>query len=246
MKSRIRINKYLSLCGMGSRRKVEDYILSGRIKINGSVDKSLHTMVNINSDTVELDNKRLNPLDELFYIILNKPRGYITTLSDERARPIVMDLIPEKYKKAFVFPVGRLDKDTEGLLLLTNDGDLAYCLTHPKFGVSKEYIVKLDKPLRDSDRSRIEKGIYIDGHKTNPAVIEFPGKTEKLVKMTITEGKKRQVRLTFSSLSYNVKKLKRVSFGPLVLGEVKSGEYRLLNDKEIKVLKNYQRIVKSG
>ena len=237
MQNRIRINKYLSLCGLGSRRKVEDYISSGRIKINGRVNKTLHSLVDTEADAVLFDNKKISPIRERFYIILNKPRGYITSLSDDRGRAVVMDLLPDRYKKASVFPVGRLDLDTEGLLLLTNDGDLAYSLTHPKFGVKKEYIVQLDRPLKVQDKLRIETGVTIDGVKTNPAKIELSENSSKNLKIIIAEGKKRQIRLTFKSLDYKVKYLKRVAFGPLRLGSLKKGEYRNLYDREIQSLK---------
>ncbi len=239
MKSRIRINKYLSLCGMGSRRKVEKYILSGRIKINGRISKSFSAQVDINSDTVELDNRIIVHNSDNYYLILNKPRGYITTMDDEKGRPTVMDLVPERYKNAFVFPVGRLDKDTEGLLLITNDGDFAYYLTHPKFGVEKEYLIELDNPLDEKHKIKIEKGIFIEGKKTNPAKIEFHSKSKKFLKMIISEGKKRQIRLTFKKFSYSVKKLKRISFGPLKLGRLESGSYRLLKRNELKILNKY-------
>ncbi len=237
MQNRIRINKYLSMCGLGSRRKAEEYILSGRIKINGRVNRALHAAVDPAADSVLLDNKKITPSQKLFYIMMNKPRGFITAVSDDRGRDTVMDLIPGNYKRAAVFPVGRLDMDTEGLLLLTNDGHLAYSLTHPKFGVKKEYIAELDKPLKEQDKARIEKGIIIDGGKTGPAEIELSDKSDRMLKITIAEGKKRQIRLTFSSLDYKVKYLKRIAFGALRLGRLKTGEYRNLFDNEIESLK---------
>jgi pseudouridine synthase len=239
MQNQIRINKYLSLCGLGSRRKTEAFISSGRIKINGRINKSLHQMVDYDADTVELDNKKINPSIDHFYIILNKPRGYITSLSDDRGRDVVMDLIPERYVKASVFPVGRLDMDTEGLLLFTNDGYLAYKLTHPKFEVTKEYLVKLNRPLKEQDKARIESGVIIEGIKTNPARIELSEYSDQFLKIIIAEGKKRQIRLTFRNFNYEVKSLKRIAFGSLSLGRLKSGAYRKLKDREIQSLKKY-------
>lgn len=239
MKNRIRINKYLSQCGLGSRRKVEAFILSGRISINGRVIRSLSSTVDIDVDIVELDDTRLNPIRESYYLILNKPRGYITSMSDERGRPIVMDLIPERYKKAMIFPVGRLDKDTEGLLLLTNDGCLAYKLNNPKYGITKEYIVELDKPLKNSAKAKIEKGIFLYGTQTRPATIDFLDKSRKLINFIITEGKKRHIRMTFRNFSYRVKELKRVSYASIKLGKMNSGSFRLLEDKELSALKKY-------
>ncbi|MDY6969769.1 MAG: pseudouridine synthase [Spirochaetota bacterium] len=234
---RVRINKYLSLCGLGSRRKVEDYILKGRIKKNNKVVNDLSTTVDIHNDVIELDKKRLLPINELFYIILNKPKGYITTIKDERGRPIVMDLIPEKYKKAGVCPVGRLDKDTEGLLFMTNDGDFAYQLSHPKHGLIREYIVVLDKPLLDSHKSEIEKGIFIDKEKTNPMRIITLNESHMSVKVLLNEGKKRQIRIAFSSFGYKIRKLKRTAFGSLRIDGVKSGSIRIVKNREVKALR---------
>ena len=245
MKERIRINKYLALCGLGSRRKVEEYVKSGRIKINGMICRALFTTIDCNTDTVELDNRRLVPAEEFFYLILNKPRGYITSAADHRGRPTVMDLLPERYRKARVFPVGRLDMDTEGLLLFTNDGDTAYRITHPKFGIDKEYIVVLDRPLSEEHKAEIEKGIYLDGVLTNPSKITFPVKQKSTVKIIINEGKKRQIRLTFMKYKYKVKKLKRLAVGPLVLGKLKSGACRVLKDREIRDLMQQLSAVKN-
>ncbi len=160
-------------------------------------------------------------------------------MDDEKGRPTVMDLVPERYKNASVFPVGRLDKDTEGLLLITNDGDFAYYLTHPKFGAAKEYLIELDNPLDEKHKIKIEKGIFLEGKKTNPAKIEFYSKYRNFLKMIISEGKKRQIRLTFKKFSYSVKKLKRISFGPLKLGRLESGSYRILKRNELKILNKY-------
>jgi len=232
----LRINKYLSLCGLGARRKVEDFILNKKIKLNGEVVHSLSQTVDIENDIVEYDNVILTFIDKRYFIILNKPKGYVTTVNDEHKRPIVMDLIPEKFKRAMVVPVGRLDSDSEGLLLMTNDGDIAYKLTHPKFGIEKAYIVELDNPLQEPDKKRIEKGIFLYGEKTNPAKIDFLDSFKKMIKITITEGKKRHIRLTFKKFSYKVKKLKRVSFGPIQIGNLYSGSYRMLRKDEIRKL----------
>ncbi len=236
MNNKLRINKYLSLCGLGARRKVEEYILNRKIKINGKVVESLSDTVDPDRDIVELNNRVLNLINKKYFIILNKPKGYVTSINDEQGRLTVMDLIPEKYKNAAVSPVGRLDMNSEGLLLLTNTGEIAYKLTHPKFGIQKEYIVEIDKPLKDADRLKMEKGIYLYGEKTKPAKIEILDKAKKIVKMSISEGKKRHIRLTFDRFSYKVKRLKRISFGPLKLDKLISGSYRLLRKDEIKKL----------
>ncbi|MBN2039274.1 MAG: rRNA pseudouridine synthase [Spirochaetes bacterium] len=238
MNNKIRINKFLSLCGSGSRRKVEAFIQNKQVKINGKVIHSFSEFVDIDNDIVELNNKVLRTIDDKHYILLNKPRGYITTVNDERGRPTVMDLIPEIYKKVRVNPVGRLDLDSEGLLLLTNDGDLAYKLTHPKFEITKEYIVKLNLPLAKDDRIKIENGIILYGVKANPSRIVFLDKEKKTIKITLTEGKKRHIRVTFSKFSYKVKNLKRVSYGPLRLSNLKTGFFRKLTKTEIEKLQN--------
>jgi len=239
MTRKIRINKYLSQCGLGSRRKVEEYIISGRIRLNGVVEKSLNQLIDIENDSLKFDNKSISIIDDRHYILLNKPGGCITTRNDEMGRRTVMDLLPAKYRKAGIFPVGRLDKDTEGLLLLTNDGETAYRLTHPKFGVEKEYIVELDRPLKNEDKKSIESGVYIDGRKTSPAKIKFPGKPKNLLKMIIAEGKKRQIRISFKNLSYKILTLRRVALGPLKLGTLESGAFRIIKKSELENLKKY-------
>lgn len=235
-----RLNKYLSLCGLGSRRKVESLILEGRIKINGRVVKELATIIDSDNAEIKCDNQVIAPLERTYYLMLNKPRGYITTLSDEKGRATVMSLIPEKFIRAGVVPVGRLDKDSEGLLLFTNDGELSHLLTSPSFKVKKEYLVELDKPAVDEDLRRIEKGFFVHQikAKTKPAVITVSDKSRLFVKVIIAEGKKRQIRYSFKNLGYNVLKLKRTGYGPLSLGRLNKGEHRLLKTSEVRLLMN--------
>jgi len=235
-----RLNKYLTLCGLGSRRKVEDLITEGRIKINGKTVKDLATIVETGSHVVKFDNQIVEPLDKVYYLMLNKPRGYITTLSDEKGRPTVMSLIPERFIRAGVVPVGRLDRDSEGLLLFTNDGDLSHLLTSPSFKVKKEYLVELDRPAQEEDLRRIEKGFFVHQikAKTRPAVLKVADKAGMFVKVLISEGKKRQIRYSFKNLGYNVLKLKRTGYGPLSLGRLNKGEHRLLKTSELKALLN--------
>ncbi len=236
----IRLNKYLSQCGLGSRRKVEDYISSGRISINKTVITRLSTQVNTEIDVVQLDGKNISQLERLYYIVLNKPKNYITTTMDEKNRPTVMQMIPDKYIRAGVFPVGRLDKDTEGLLLLTNDGEMAHRLTHPEFEVQKEYIVELDKPLDDAHLKKIKKGIFLHQLKlkTRKCSIQKTDLIGKRVKITISEGKKRQIRYTFKNFGYKVTYLKRTGYGPLTVKGINKGDIRLLKEKEILKLKD--------
>ncbi len=238
MKMKVRLNKYLNLCGLGSRRKVEELITGGRITVNNRLTTDMATSIDTEADIVKLDNTIIKTHNKVHYLMLNKPKGYITTMKDEKGRPIVTNLIPEKYIKAGVVPVGRLDKDTEGLLLLTNDGDLSYKLTRPDFKVNKEYIVELDKPLEEIDKKRIEKGFFIHQIKikTRPAIVTLSDKTGRFVKIIISEGKKRQIRYTFKNLGYKVMKLKRTGYGPLTLSRLNKGEHRELKASELKLL----------
>lgn len=237
---KVRINKYLTLCGLGSRRKVEELVTSGEIKINGRVTRDLSTIVDADADAVLYNGEQLRTIKTAYYLMLNKPKGYITTASDEKGRVTVMNLLPEKFLRSGVMPVGRLDKDTEGLLLFTNDGDLAHKLTGPSFKVKKEYIVQIDKPLEEIDRKRIEKGFFVHQVKAKikPATVTVIEKSGMFVKVLIVEGKKRQIRYSFKNLGYNVLKLKRTGYGPLSLGRLNKGDHRLLKTSEVRLLKN--------
>ena len=235
----LRLNKYLAQCGLGSRRKTEDLIKAGRIKINGLVATKLGITINTETDTLLFDNKPIELLERKYYLILNKPKGYITTTSDEKDRATVMQLISEKYQTAGVYPIGRLDKDTEGLLLFTNDGELSYRLNHPKFEISKEYFVELDKPLTEEDKTTIEKGIFVHQLKLKlrRCVIKYTDTTHTRVSIKISEGKKRQIRYTFKNLGYKVTKLKRTAYGPIILKGVNRGDIKALKEKEVQMLK---------
>ena len=237
---KVRINKFLTLCGLGSRRKVEELILAGEIKLNGKTVKDLSTIVDSETDAVKFNGETVKTINTVYYVMLNKPKGYVTTLSDEKGRAVVMDLIPEKFKRCGVVPIGRLDKDTEGLLLLTNDGQLAHKLTRPAFNVKKEYLVQLDKPLEESARLIIEKGYFVHQikTKTKPATVSVVEKSGLFVKVIITEGKKRQIRYSFKNLGYKVLKLKRTGYGPISLGRLNKGDHRVLKTSEVRMLKN--------
>ncbi len=236
---KVRLNKYLASCGLGSRRKVEEYILSGKIKINNKTSKKLALFIDPEIDLVEYNNKRIKPAVNFHYIILNKPKGYITTLSDELGRPTVMDLIPEKFRKEGIFPVGRLDMDTEGLLLLTNDGTLANRLSHPRYSIDKKYLVEINRPLEEGDLKKITKGIFLPqiGSRTGKAGIEIINDPGTKILITLREGKKRQIRYTFIKLGYKIKYLKRIGYASLSVRGIKRGSFRLLKENEIKILK---------
>ena len=235
---KIRLNKFLASCGLGSRRKVETLITEGRIKIDGRVVKDLATSVDPELNEIRLDGKKLSAVNKAYYLMLNKPKGYITTVSDEKGRATVMSLLPEKFIRAGVVPVGRLDKDTECLLLFTNDGNLSHLLTSPDFKVKKEYLVELDKPAVDDDLKKIEKGFFVHQikTKTRPATVSVADKSRMFVKILISEGKKRQIRYSFKNLGYKVLKLKRTAYGPLSLGRLNRGDHRLLKTSEVRML----------
>lgn len=233
-----RLNKYLALCGLGSRRKVEELIAAGRIAVNGTLVARMGTVIEP-GDRVECDGKPVVLREERLYLMMNKPRGYITTLSDEKDRPTVMNIVPEKYQRLGVYPIGRLDRDTEGLLLLTNDGDLAHRLTTPRFHVPKEYRVVLDRPLEDEDRNRISRGIYLHqlDLKTRPSRVECIDESCRTIRMVIVEGKNRQIRYSFANCGYTVQKLERVAYGNLSLKRIRRGTVRVLTSAEIRELK---------
>lgn len=234
----MRINKYLAKCGLASRRNVEELIESGLIQVNGKTVTDLSFQIDEHNDIVLFKNQQITLITQRYYLLLNKPKGYITTLNDEKGRPTVMDLIPEKYKRAGVFPVGRLDKDTEGLLLLTNDGELAHFLSSPQSQIEKEYFVELDRPLEERDKKKIEAGIFIHQLmlKTRRSKLSVHPIAKNHVTMKISEGKKRQIRYTFKNFKYNVLRLRRISYGPLSVRGTNRGEMRELKESEIKKL----------
>ncbi|GAE89057.1 ribosomal large subunit pseudouridine synthase B [Acetivibrio straminisolvens JCM 21531] len=210
----IRLQKYLAECGVASRRKSEELIGQGRVKVNGETVTQMGRKVSLN-DIIEVDGKPVKMEERKVYIALNKPVGYISSVKDQFGRKTVLDLV--KDIKERVFPVGRLDYDTSGLLLLSNDGDFTYKLTHPKHEIKKVYEAVLkDVPSKD-DIKRFEQGLWIDNYLTSPAnfeILESDGKTCK-VKITIHEGKNRQVRKMCDKIGCPVIKLKRISIGDI-------------------------------
>ncbi len=229
-----RLNKYLADCGVGSRRECDKLIADGCVKINGKI-ASLGANVEEN-DSVSVNGRRVAPKTKNYYIMLHKPKGCVTTVKDDLGRKTVMDFVDIK---ARLFPVGRLDYDTEGLLILTNDGDVANKLTHPKNNVEKVYVARLSGSLTEAERQTLERGVEIDGRKTMPAKVKILAKDEHhtRVEVTITEGRNRQVKKMFESVGKEVEFLKRVAEGELRLGGLQRGKYRFLNDREIEYLK---------
>jgi 23S rRNA pseudouridine2605 synthase len=230
----MRLNKFLALCGLGSRRKCESLIQAGRVAIDGNVVESLGISVNEQTSIVKVDGKRVFPPQEFVYILLNKPKGYVTTANDELGRKTVLDLLPDKFR---LFPVGRLDKDTMGALLLTNDGEFAFQLIHPKFNVDKIYQVSLNRPINNADVQKLQSGILLEEGVTSPCQVKIVQPDQKKIEIILHEGRKRQIRRMLKSLGYEVVDLIRTQFGAIVLKNLKPGEWRYLTDQEVTDLK---------
>lgn len=227
----MRINRYLATCELGSRRKVEEYISSGLIKVNGVVTINLATEIGDN-DVVEYGGKVVKPNTEKMYVMLNKPKGYICSLSDEQDRPTIVKLIKESVR---LYPVGRLDYNTEGLLILTNDGDFANKVMHPRNKIGKTYEVTLKTKPKTTDLDRLRAGVMLEDGMTQPAIVEHPKAKDGLyvLNITIFEGKNREVRRMFKAVGYNVFALKRIKVGKLELGDLPTKQYRKLTKSEL-------------
>ncbi|HYA88033.1 MAG TPA: pseudouridine synthase [Nitrospirota bacterium] len=232
-----RIQKIISAAGITSRRAAEQLILDGRVRVNGQVVTELGTKADALKDHIKVDGKLINPRQPLVYVMLNKPAGYVTTMADPEGRPTVLSLL--KGLKTRVYPVGRLDYNTEGLLLLTNDGDFAHLITHPKHEFPKTYRAKVKGVLEDHQIEQLESGIYLDDGKTAPAKLRKVSKEEanSWLEITIHEGRKRQVRRMFDRVGHSVIKLKRIKTGNLVLGDLPDGAFRYLTPGEVESLK---------
>jgi 23S rRNA pseudouridine2605 synthase len=228
-----RLQKILAGSGLCSRRQAEQLILAGRVKVDGRVIRELGVKVDPARQSVEFDNKPL-PNAEVVCYLLNKPRGYVTTMKDPQGRPIVSLLM--KGVKERVFPVGRLDLDTEGALLMTNDGDLAQRILHPSKEIKKTYEARVSGcPSRDKLRE-LEKGIMLDGRKTWPAKVRIVKKhgNSTSLEVVIHEGRKRQVRLMLAAIGHPVLELKRTAYGKLGLGDLRVGAFRKLSNPDLK------------
>ena len=232
----IRLNKFLASAGIASRRKCDDLILAGKVKVNGKIITQLGVRIEEDIDKVEFEGKPLFHKKESIYIILNKPKNVITTAKDQHDRNTVVDLIPIKDR---IFPVGRLDYDSTGLLILTNDGDLSHSLIHPKFKIKKTYHVLLNRVLRPVDKYKFEHGIMLEGKKTIPCKVSEIRVVDNcsLLDIEITEGRNRQIRRMFEILGYKVEKLDRIAFANLSLTGLQRSEWRYLTQKEIDTLK---------
>ena len=233
---RIRLQKYLSQCAVASRRKSEELIVSGKVKVNGKV-AGLGDKVNPKRDTVTVSGKKIVSSKKHYYIMLHKPRGFITTMEDELGRKCVAELV--KDVGARVYPVGRLDRDSEGLLIMTNDGEFANYLTHPSKHVPKTYRVTVRPDITDEQLLAFNEGIEIDGRKTAPADAHVIEKSENRVVLEVVlhEGRNRQIRRMCEALGLEVARLKRTHIGSLKLGMLPQGKWRSLTEDEVHRLK---------
>lgn len=235
-----RLQKVIAASGIASRRKAEELITAGKVYVNGEKVTELGTKVS-GDDYITVNGVALHKEDKVYYL-LNKPRGVVCTVSDDLNRKTVVDLINTNKR---IYPVGRLDYDTTGLLILTNDGELANTLMHPSKNVEKTYVAKLNKAMTPSDQMRLKKGVEIDGIKCIPTRIKVRNvdleKDTCIVEITIVEGRNHIVKRVFESLGYLVDKLTRTQYGYLKLDNLKSGEYRILSIKEVKKLYEYQK-----
>jgi len=233
----MRINKYLAACGVASRRNSEMLVTSGRVRLNGRVVTSLATDIG-SKDIVTLDGTKVAPISKHIYLMLNKPKGYVCTSSDEHGRKTVFELTKDQYASARLFSVGRLDYDTEGLLILTTDGDLANDLMHPSREVTKTYVAKIEGAMEETDLDRLRQGVVLDGVKTKKCKVRLLAFEDNVsrVEVVIQEGRNRQVRRMFDSINKTVVYLKRTAIGNLRLGGLSRGKYKVLDNELLKRL----------
>lgn len=224
--------------GIASRRKCDELILSGKVKVNGKVVTTLGTFVDEQKDVVEFEGQKIKPVEKLVYIKLNKPKGYVCTAKDEKGRKTVYDLIPKEEGR--VFTVGRLDYDTEGLLLFTNDGEVADKLAHPRNEIKKVYIAKVEGTLKESELAVLRAGVVLKNEKLPPAKVEYKGNGQGFTKLQITikEGKNHQIKKMFEGIGRKLLFLKRVQIGEIKLGGLSRGHYKHLTQTEIDLIKN--------
>ena len=233
----VRLQKFMAEQGVASRRKSEELILAGKVKVNGHVAQ-IGMKINPRKDLITVGKQKLTNVKnrKMVYIMLNKPRGYVTTVSDELGRKTVMDLLPDFGVR--IYPVGRLDKDSEGLLLLTNDGSFTNCMTHPSHEYAKVYRVTVRPAVDDNILYNLRNGIEIDGRVTAPCEVTVLTEEENRVvlEFVLHEGRNRQIRKMCESQGLEVARLKRISIGPIKLGMLKQGDYRELSEQDVKKL----------
>ncbi len=235
-----RLQKYMARCGIASRRKCEEIILSGKVKVNDKIINELGVKINAEVDIVSYEGKIIKPEEKKIYIMLNKPEGYITSVKDEKGRKTILDLVKVDER---IYPIGRLDYDSSGLILLTNDGEIYNKIIHPRVKVGKKYIVLCKGEFTKEELIKFESGIDIGGYITAKSKIEILDKEKgknnsinTLVEITIHEGKNRQIRRMCEALGHDVISLKRISIGEIKLGYLKKGQWRNLTENELKYL----------
>ena len=233
----MRLNKYIAQAGVASRRKADELVANGNVKINGQTVREMGVDVG-QEDQVEVNGRPIKAAKKFVTIMLNKPKGFITSMADEKGRPMVTDLLSDIEER--LFPVGRLDFNTSGLLLMTNDGDLAQRLMHPQHKVYKTYRARVSGHLSSEKVAKLAKGIDIGGFVTSPARVSVikQGDRSAIVEIQIFEGRNRQVRKMFAAVGNKVMELERVAIGELRMGHLKEGHYRKLTPKEVEYLKN--------
>jgi 23S rRNA pseudouridine2605 synthase len=231
----LRLAKFLAQAGVASRRQAEVLIKAGKVKVNGKQIREVVFFVDPEKDKVQFEKKSVSIIKDDLYLILNKPKGYVSTHKAQKGQKTVFDLLDKKYKNKKLIIVGRLDKESRGLILLTNDGELAHKLMHPKFLKEKEYIVKLRGIIKENLVLKLKKGVMIEGGFARAKFIEW--REKNTLRIVLTEGKKRQIRLMIEKLGYVVQDLFRTLLGPLKLGKLRTGESRELTEREIKLLK---------
>lgn len=231
----VRLQKYIAMCGVTSRRKAEEMIAQGTVSVNGKTITELGTKVEIGADKVCVNGREIKTEQKKYYIMLNKPVGYVSTVHDQFERQSVLELVE---LKARLFPVGRLDYDTSGLLLLTNDGNFTYKVTHPKFQMPKTYIALIKGGITISALNKLRRGVKIEDYTTSPAEVEIIDSRDGFtkIKITIHEGRNRQVRKMFESVGCKVYELERISIGKVILGNLPLGRWRYLTAHEINYL----------
>lgn len=230
-----RLDKFLSNSGYSSRRSIKKLLKENEVTINGKRTLESGTRIDLSKDDIRINGAKIKK-DQFVYYLLNKPKGIVSTTSDEFDRENVVDLVPESYR---VYPVGRLDKDTHGLILLTNDGELTHKLTHPKFHVPKTYVLEIEGSVSEQKLNKLKKGIILSDGITAPAKAKIIKQKERqtIIEMEIYEGRYRQIRRMCQAIFLNLTDLKRIAFGPIKIGSLREGEHRVLISSEIQSLK---------
>ena len=232
-----RIQKLLAKAGIASRREAERMVIEGRVSVNGRVVQTLGLRADPSKDHIKVDGRRLAPFEPKVVLLLNKPRGYLSTVKDPKGRPSVLDLV--KHLKWRIYPIGRLDFDAEGLLLLTNDGDLAHLLSHPRFSVPKTYWVKVAGVPEEKKLMRLKRGVMLEDGRAKAVSCNLIRQREKnsWIRVVVTEGRNHLVKRMFSAIGHTVLKLKRVEYGPIQLGGLAFGQFRYLTREEMEKVK---------